>query len=242
MAYKSEFYVFDQEKPVPVVIRNYTRDDFEELIKIQSECFPPPFPSELWWNKEQLNNHVTLFPEGALCIEVNGQLAGSLTGLCVDFNPANPSHTWEEITDSGYIGNHNPEGNTLYIVDISVRPRVRKLGLGKYLMQAMYQVVIQRRLDRLLGGGRMPGFYKKADKMTASQYVEAVIQGEFNDPIITFLLRCGRIPLSIVENYLDDEESLNHAVLMEWKNPFNFIQQKSPTPISGEINGNRYPI
>ena len=28
-----------------------------------------------------------LFPEGALCIEIEGVLVGSMTGLLVDFNP-----------------------------------------------------------------------------------------------------------------------------------------------------------
>jgi ribosomal protein S18 acetylase RimI-like enzyme len=218
--YVSEFYVFDQDRPVPVTIRNYTKTDFDELIQIQSECFPPPFPSELWWNKEQLTNHVTLFPEGALCIEVNGELAGSLTGLCVDFDPDHMDHTWEEITDSGYIRNHDPKGNTLYIVDISVRPKYRKLGLGNLMMQAMYHVVIEKGLDRLLGGGRMPGYHKVADQMSPEQYLEKIVSGTLKDPVITFLLRCSRVPIGVVKNYLDDEESCNNAALMEWKNPF----------------------
>jgi len=227
MAYRSEFYAFDQEKPVPIVIRNYTRSDFDELIQIQAECFPLPFPSELWWNKEQLENHVTLFPEGALCIEVNGQLAGSLTGVCVHFDPKQPSHKWEEVTDNGYIRNHDPKGNTLYIVDISIRPKFRKLGLGKMLMQSMYQVVVQLGLERLLGGGRMPGYHKVAERMTPNEYLNAVMKGDLSDPVISFLLRSGRTPISIIDNYLEDEESLHHAVLMEWKNPFKFIQQQS---------------
>ncbi|MDF2035984.1 GNAT family N-acetyltransferase [Cytobacillus oceanisediminis] len=220
MAYRSEFYVFDGDKPVPAVIRNYTKADFDQLIDIQAECFPPPFPSELWWNKEQLTNHVELFPDGALCIEFEGVLAGSLTGLNVDFDPSHPKHTWEEITDSGYIRNHNPQGNTLYIVDISVRPKFRKLGLGKLMMQAMYQVVINLGLDRLLGGGRMPGYHKFAHEMSAVDYLQQLIDGKKKDPVITFLLRCGRTPLSVAENYLEDEESFNYAALMEWKNPF----------------------
>lgn len=218
--YHSEFFVFDQEKPIPVVIRNYTQDDFDALIQIQSECFPPPFPSELWWNKEQLSNHVMLFPEGALCIEVDGTLAGSLTGLCVKFDPNHMEHTWEEMTDHGYITNHNPNGNTLYIVDISVRPKFRKLGLGKLMMQAMYHVVIENKLVRLLGGGRMPGYHKVADTLTSEQYLNKVLKGDLKDPVVTFLLRCGRVPIGIVENYLDDEESCHCAALMEWKNPF----------------------
>jgi ribosomal protein S18 acetylase RimI-like enzyme len=218
--YQSEFYLFDQDKPVPIRIRNYTKEDFDQLIQIQSECFPPPFPSELWWNKEQLTNHITLFPEGALCVEVEGELAGSLTGLCVEFDPEHMAHTWEEITDHGYIRNHNPKGNTLYIVDISVRPKYRKWGLGKLMMQAMYHVVIQKGLDRLLGGGRMPGYHKVAETMSPEVYLQALIKGDLKDPVITFLLRCGRVPLGVVANYLEDEESLNYAVLMDWKNPF----------------------
>lgn len=218
--YRSEFYVFDQNQPKPIIIRNYTKEDFEQLIEIQAECFPPPFPSELWWNTEQLTNHVSHFPEGALCVEMNGELIGSLTGLCVDFDSKNLNHKWEEITDHGYIRNHSPNGNSLYIVDISVRPKFRKLGLGKLMMQAMYHVVIEKGIDRLVGGGRMPGYHKVADQMTPEEYLAAIIKGEVMDPVITFLLRCGRVPLGIAKNYLDDEESCNNAVIMEWKNPF----------------------
>ncbi|PGY15733.1 GNAT family N-acetyltransferase [Bacillus sp. AFS031507] len=218
--YRSEFYVYDQERPLSVIIRNYSNVDFDDLIKIQSECFPPPFPSELWWNKEQLTNHVYMFPEGALCVEVDGELAGSITGLTIDFDPSDKNHSWEEITDHGYIRNNNPNRNTLYIVDISVRPKYRKLGLGKLMMQSMYHVVIEKELYRLLGGGRMPGYHKKADIMTPGQYLDATIKGEVQDPVITFLLHCGRVPIGIIENYLEDDESCNYAALMEWKNPF----------------------
>ena len=222
--YRKEFYVFDQDRPVPAVIRNYEERDFPGLIHIQQESFPPPFPSELWWNTEQLYNHVTLFPEGALCIEVDSEIAGSMTGLLVNYDPNHPDHTWEEITDNGYIRNHNPNGNTLYVVDISVRPSYRKLGLGKWLMLSMYNVVVHKGLERLLGGGRMPGYHKKANEMTAEQYLEAVVKGELKDPVITFLLRCGRTPVTVVANYLEDEESCNYGTLMEWKNPFYLLE------------------
>lgn len=218
--YRSEQLLFSDGKPVRIIIRNYETKDFDELIDIQSECFPPPFPSDLWWNKEQLTNHVTLFPEGALCIEIDGKIVSSLTGLCVNFDPAHPNHTWAEATDNGYINNHDPKGNTLYIVDISVRPSYRSLGLGKIMMQSMYQIVIELGLDRLLGGGRMPGYQKHANEMTATEYVDAVLAGKIHDPVISFLLRAGRMPIAVVDNYLDDEESLNYGVLMEWKNPF----------------------
>lgn len=219
--YNKTLYVFDrQNRSSKAVIRNYTDQDFEELIDIQRESFPPPFPAELWWNEQQLRNHVTLFPEGALCVEIDGKLAGSMTGLLVNFDPQHPDHTWAEVTDNGYIGNHNPQGDTLYIVDISVRPSYRQLGLGKWLMDSMYELVIHKQLKRLLGGGRMSGYHKEAAQMSAQEYLEAVVAGRLKDPVITFLLRCGRTPLQVVPNYLEDEESHNYAALMEWKNPF----------------------
>ncbi|MEH7418568.1 GNAT family N-acetyltransferase [Neobacillus drentensis] len=219
--YRKELFVFEGVKPVPVIIRNYEEKDFPDLLRIQQECFPSPFPPELWWNEEQLINHVTLFPEGALCIEVAGKIAGSMTGLLVDFDPNHPDHSWEEITDNGYIRNHQPDGSTLYVVDIGVRPSYRKLSLGKWLMFSMYEVVVHLRLERLLGGGRMPGYHKWAGEMSPEQYIESVVRGELKDPVVTFLLRCGRTPVRVVADYLEDEESCNYGTLMEWKNPFS---------------------
>ncbi|QAV26845.1 GNAT family N-acetyltransferase [Neobacillus thermocopriae] len=215
-----QLYVFHDDRPIPATIRNYEEKDIDALIRIQQESFPPPFPSELWWNKEQLMNHITLFPEGTLCVEVDGEVVGSMTGLIVNFHPSDADHTWEEITDNGYIRNHNRNGNTLYVVDIGVRPAYRKLGLGKWLMQSMYEVVVHQKLERLLGGSRMPGYHRYANEMTAEQYVDAVMTGKIKDPVITFLLRCGRTPVKVVANYLEDAQSCNYALLMEWRNPF----------------------
>jgi ribosomal protein S18 acetylase RimI-like enzyme len=220
LLYRKAFYVFDQDRPIPVIIRNYEEKDFPSLIQIQHESFPPPFPPELLWNMEQLHHHITLFPEGALCIEMQGQVVGSMTAMLVDMNPYDTEDSWIETTDNGYIRNHNPNGSALYVVDVSIRPAYRKLGLGKWLMLSMYEIVVHRGLDRLLGGGRMPGYHKKANEMTAEQYLEAVTQGVLKDPVITFLLRCGRTPVKVITNYLDDEESCHYAALMEWRNPF----------------------
>ena len=84
----------------------------------------------------------------------------------------------------------------------------------------MYGLVIEKNLDRLLGGGRIPGYHHVSEIMTAEEYVQKVLIGEQNDPVISFLLKCGRRPIGVVENYLEDEESHNYGVLMEWKNPF----------------------
>ena len=217
--YEKHSYIFRGKQPERLTIRNYKESDIEALIDIQRECFPAPYPSELWWNREQLLRHMERFPSGALCAEVNGQLVGSLTTMIASFDPDHAQHTWAEMTDNGYIGTHNPDGDTLYVVDISVSPAARGLGLGKQMLQSAYELVIALRLQRLLGGGRMPGYGSVRHELSPERYVEEVLHGRRRDPVIGFLLHCGRTPLTVVPNYLDDEESANYALLMEWRNP-----------------------
>jgi len=204
---------------IPIVVRNYTQKDTKELIALQRKAFPPPFPDELLWTKEQINEHTSRFPEGAICIEVDGKLAGSMTTLRIDLKDGQ-HHTWEEITDSGSIRNHNPKGNTMYVVDICVDPAFRGLGLGRELMRASYEVVVYLGVKRLAGGSRMPGYSSVSEELSPNEYYEKLKSGELHDPVVTFLLKNGRVPVELIPNYIDDEESANHAVLMEWKNPF----------------------
>ncbi len=218
--YKKEQFLYAKDRNVKAIVRNYEKEDFAELIQIQRESFPPPFPSDLLWNEVQLENHISLFPDGALCVEIDGILAGSITALLVIFDPKHPCHTWEEITDNGYITNHEVSGNTVYVVDICVRPAYRKLNLGKLLMQSLYETVIHLKVERLLGGGRMPGYREHSHNLSPQEYVERAVNGSIYDPVISFLLRCGRTPLELVPDYLEDEESCNYALLMEWRNPF----------------------
>ncbi|RLQ91579.1 GNAT family N-acetyltransferase [Planomicrobium sp. Y74] len=218
--YYKEQYVFKGEQISKAIIRNYREEDFDGLINVQRECFPPPFPDDLLWNKKQLMSHLDHYPEGALCIEIEGELVGSLTGMLIDLDSEKHPHKWEQVTDSGYITTHEPDGKSFYIVDIGIRPSFRKMDLGKLLLQAAYERVVEDRLERVIGGGRLPGYKRFSKEMTASQYAEKVLAGELKDPVITFLMRSGRTPVELVKDYLDDEDSGNYALLMEWKNPF----------------------
>ncbi|WP_442953338.1 GNAT family N-acetyltransferase [Paenibacillus sp. RU4T] len=221
-----KLYVIRAGKPVEATIRRYGDEDAEGLIRVQEASFPPPYPHELLWNREQIRQHAARFPEGALCAVVEGEIVGSMTGMLTDGRLAG-DHDWAAVTDSGYIRNHDPQGDTLYVVDICVTPEYRKSGIGKWLMQTMYETVVHLGKARLLGGGRLPGYHRHAAELKPQQYVDAVLKGDLHDPVLTFLLRCGRMPAGIAENYLEDEESCHYAALMEWRNPFLIREPKN---------------
>src|SRR5690554_5652410 len=91
-------------------IRNIEKKDFPAILELQLECFPNMSP----WKIEQLESHIRKFPEGQICVEYDDQIIGSCASLIVNFNDYLEQHTYSEITDNGYITNHNPNGENLY--------------------------------------------------------------------------------------------------------------------------------
>lgn len=202
-----------------LTIRSYKREDFRQLIEVQRECFPPPYPEEQLWNHEQLECHITLFPEGALCAEISGVIVGSATSLIVQFDPRHPEHTWARVSDNGYIRTHNPRGNVLYGIDMAVRPAYRRQGIARALYEARYDLVRRLRLDAFVAGGRMPGYHLYRRTLTPEDYANKVIEGLITDPVLTPQLRSGLKPIVLLRDYLPDDESGNCALLLCWKDP-----------------------
>jgi len=202
-----------------IVVRPYTREDIPALIEVQRECFPPPYPEEQLWTPEQLESHIQHFPEGALCAEIAGVLAGSCTSLIIAFDPEHPHHTWAHVADDGYIRNHNSAGDSLYGIDMAVRPAFRGRGVAKKMYQARFDLVRRLGLKRFLAAGRMPGYGAYAASMSPEAYAKKVVAGELVDPVITPQLRAGLRPVTVIRDYIPDEESRNCALLLEWPNP-----------------------
>lgn len=198
-----------------VHVRPYTLTDFDQLLRIQQECFPPPFPAELWWKREQIASHVAHFPVGALCAVSAGELVGSATCTRLVFDPKHPGHTWAQAADDGWIRTCDPHGDTLYGIDVAVRPNWRGRGVARALYQARFALVRRLGLKRFLAGSRISGCHLHRD-LTPEAYAAEVIAGRLTDPVITPQLKAGLHPLGVVHDYLADEEAGNCALLMEW--------------------------
>ncbi|CAM3770883.1 GNAT family N-acetyltransferase [Alkalicoccus chagannorensis] len=199
-----------------LTVRPYTIADFDALLQIQKEAFPPPFPEELWWSREHIEAHVSTFPEGGMMVFADGEPAGSATSLVTTLQ--NGHHTWEEVADDGYIrGTHDPDGDTLYGIDLCVRPSFRGAGAAGALYQARFDLVRRLGLRRYVAGARIPDF--QGQELGIDAYLEAVAAGEKKDQVLSFMLKQGLHIVEAIPDYLDDEESGNYGVLVEWRNP-----------------------
>jgi len=190
-------------------------EDYNQLVDLQVKCFPGMKP----WTREQIQSQLETFPEGQLCVEYADRIVASSSSLIVDFNLYGEKHSWRDIADSGFIRNHNPEGDSLYGIEIMVEPSFRGMKLARRLYEARKKLAREKNLMRIVLGGRIPGYAKYADKMSAREYADKVIHKELVDPVLTTQLSNGFVLRRLLKAYMDsDKESLGYATLLEWAN------------------------
>lgn len=190
-------------------------DDYARLIELQQKCFPG-MPT---WQREHIESQIAIFPEGQLCIEYDGALVASCSSLIVDFDHYDAWHDWREIADHGYIRNHDPEGDTLYGIEIMVDPEYRGMKLARRLYEARKALARRFNLRRMIIAGRIPGYGANSEKMTPREYVERVMRKDLFDPVLTIQLANGFVLQRLIRNYLPtDIDSRGYATFLEWTN------------------------
>ncbi|MCU0360188.1 MAG: bifunctional GNAT family N-acetyltransferase/carbon-nitrogen hydrolase family protein [Bacteroidia bacterium] len=205
-----------------IKVRRLKPSDYETIIQIQLACFPDMKP----WTKEQFNSVLHNFPQGQLGVEYEGSLVASSCSHIIQFDDYSETSSWGELTNHGMITNHYPKGDTLYGIEIMVAPEFRNMKLSRRLYAARQKLVKDRNLKRIAIGGRIPNYYKYADKWSAEEYVEKVLDKKIYDPVLTAQLANGFVLKRLLPNYLpNDKESCGYATFLEWPN----FQYKSET-------------
>ena len=198
-----------------IKVRTLLPEDYDDVVRLQQKCFPGMKP----WTQEQYNSQMAVFPEGQVGVEYKGKLVASSSSLILNFALYSDWHGWREISDMGFITNHDPSGNTLYGIEIMVDPEYRGMRLARRLYDARKQLARERNLMRIVIGGRIPGYGAHADKMTAREYVQKVVEKTLIDPVLTTQLANGFVLKRLLPNYLaSDHESRGYATLLEWAN------------------------
>ncbi|SIT90742.1 carbon-nitrogen hydrolase family protein [Edaphobacillus lindanitolerans] len=198
-----------------MVIREMTREDIDAILRMQDTCFPGMDP----WERGHLESHLAIFPEGQFVAELDGQIIGSCSSLIINFDEYDDKHTWDDVTDEGYITNHNPDGYNLYGIEVMVDPAYRRMKVGQRLYEARKDLARKFNLKSIVIGGRIPNYYKHEKEMTSREYVDAVSRHKIYDPVLSFQLMNGFTLMRVNPDYLpDDKASRKYATLMEWNN------------------------
>lgn len=199
-----------------IIIRQMTKVDVPSVAEFQARAAAPM----RGWDAKHLAMHVEIFPEGQLiAVDEQGKIVGSSSALIIDWDDYAESADWISITGNGTFQTHNPLGKTLYGADILIAPEARKKGIGSLFYENRKKLVKERKLKRMLTGGRIPGYSQLSKEISPREYVHEVIQGKRKDPTLNFQLKNGFVVLDVISDYLHDTESQGYATLLEWLNP-----------------------
>lgn len=174
-----------------------------------------------YWTKAQLEELVSLFPEGQIMVLVNGKLAGCALSIIVDEKNIKGKHTYRQITGDFKFSTHDFNGSILYGIDVFVSPQFRGMRIGRRMYDYRKELCEKLNLERIVFGGRLPNYHKYAEDLTPREYIDKVKNKEIHDPVLNFQLSNDFVVKRILTNYLDgDSGSLDYAALLEWSNVY----------------------
>lgn len=202
-----------------VELRLLQNNDYKELkaVMIGSYTTMP----DSFWSEPQIKTLIRIFPEGQIVITVNGQIAGCALSIIVDHKKFEGVHTYRQATGDYTFKTHDNDGDTLYGVDVFVKPEFRGIRLGRRLYEYRKQLCERMNLQGIVFGGRIPNYHKYSGQLTPKEYIDKVNSKEINDPVLNFQLSNEFFPVKIMKGYLDgDKASREYAVLLKWHNVY----------------------
>jgi GNAT superfamily N-acetyltransferase len=168
---------------------------------------------------EDLRAYARIFPEGFFVVLDGDRVVGQAGGIFLDFDFDDPQHSIVEITGEHQCGNHDPDAEWYYGTDMVVHPDYRRRGIGRRLYELRKDLVRRHRKRGIIAGAHIPGFAAYKDRLSAEEYVSKVASGELYDSTLSFQIANGFQVRGVLDDYLRDEATDDHAALIVWENP-----------------------
>jgi predicted amidohydrolase/predicted N-acetyltransferase YhbS len=200
-----------------LVLRIAKPADVGAIAELSKRVYGP----EAAYSRRQVRGQINNFSEGQFVAEYDGKVVGHAATFVISGRFALKPHSWTEITGNGYASRHDPDGDYLYGMEVSVDPRYRRLRIGQRLYRARKNLCEDWGLKGIVFGGRMPGYNRKRRQYPDPiDYINAVRERTIRDSAISFHIAQDFEPIGYLEQYdPSDTQSGGYATHMLWKNP-----------------------
>jgi predicted amidohydrolase/ribosomal protein S18 acetylase RimI-like enzyme len=214
-----------EHKNQNVLLRHLKLSDYPQLKDIMIKVYDKV--KDAYWEKLDIKRLLKTFPEGQLCIELDGKMVAAALSIIVDYKKFGDNHTYNKITGNETFSTHDPFGDVLYGIDVFVHPDYRGLRLGRRLYDGRKELCENLNLKSIIAGGRIPNYHEHAEKLTPREYIKRVSSREIFDPILNFQISNDFHIKKIIKNYLPgDKNSKEYATLLEWNNIYYQEEEK----------------
>jgi GNAT superfamily N-acetyltransferase len=205
---------YQQILPSGISIVNTRFDHTAQLEILQRKVFPALAEDELL-HADQYKKHLEIFPEGQFVALDKDKVIGATTTMRYHYDLDHPHHhTFKEIMGEGWLTTHDPNGEWLYGIDMSVDPDYRKMGIAKALYGARQHTCKMLGLKGQIAVGMLNGFSAVQDKMSLEEYFEKVKSGELFDPTVSVQQKIGFEIVRLMKDYLNDPTCGNAGALI----------------------------
>jgi len=207
-----------------IVIRPAALADINQMEAVQRETYPDfdPEHHEDTLTAAHFRKHLEIFPEGQFVAldSATNRVVGLTSGMRLAFDPAVPFlKSWLDITGSGYLTTHDPQGEWMYGVESCVHPAYQGQGVGSRLMDARFDVARRLNLRGLVAGSVIMDYHRVAKTMSPENYLAEVIAGKRFDTNLSKQLGKGFQAHNLIPNYVSDALSCGWGVAIVWENP-----------------------
>jgi len=180
------------------------KEHAEQLEALQRIVFPNLVEEELL-HANQYKAHVELIPEGQFVSLDGDKVIAATSSIRYHFNlNDNEHHTFFEIMGGGWFTTHEPNGEWLYGMDVSVHPDYRSKGIAKALYRARQYTCKQLGLKGQMTVGMLNGYAAVSNQMNIDEYYDKVKNHELFDPTVSVQEKVGFEIVGLMKDYLND--------------------------------------
>jgi predicted amidohydrolase/GNAT superfamily N-acetyltransferase len=208
-----------------LIVRQAVAQDIDAIIALGRKIYPdfPPY------SRANVQGQISEFPEGQLVAVYGSEIVGHAASFRIAETVALAPHTWAGITGGGFASRHDPAGDWLYGMDVSVDPAWRGRRVGQRLYDARRQLVERLELRGIAFGARIPTLARRVRQHGSPEaYLAALAANKARDPVVSFQIGNGFEPIGVLKGYWpEDADSLGYAAHMVWRNPYAIEQPKT---------------
>lgn len=204
MCYKNYLVEYKETLSSGITIVYMKTEYAAQLEALQYIVFPTLAEEEIL-HADQYKKHVEIFPEGQFVALDNDKVIAATSSIRYHFNlNNNEHHTFFEIMGGGWFTTHEPDGEWLYGMDISVHPDYRSKGIARSLYRARQHTCKQLGLKGQMTVGMLNGYAAVSNRMSIDDYYEKVKNHELFDPTVSVQEKVGFEIVALMKDYLND--------------------------------------
>jgi ribosomal protein S18 acetylase RimI-like enzyme len=157
-------------KVTTLKVEKLSSHDYIQLLEVMKAAYPN-WPGS-YWSLSAIEKLIKQFSDGQIVIKADGKVVGCALSIIVDYDRFEDEHTYKQITGNYTFSTHDPNGDTLYGIEVFIHPDYRGLRLGRRLYDARKELCEHLHLKSIIFGGRIPNYYQHASELSPKEYIQ----------------------------------------------------------------------